>query len=102
MRIHLREDSRNDAHVEVSVFIGAEGQGGHAGQLTLRADEYSEFRRRIEHFGPVILAARRMAVEAGRRIQAPPEYWHAIDAFWAAIAAAEKDAGGSEPQRRRR
>ena len=41
--IRLREDSRNPAHLQVSVFVGRnEGSLGHAGQITLRVDEWDD------------------------------------------------------------
>lgn len=89
-RIRIREEDWNDAHVRVSIFVGQPGQGGHAGQLCFRLDEYPDFRRRIEHFAPIVLAGRRLALEAGRRLQAPLEYWEALEAFWKAIADSEK------------
>lgn len=41
--VAFREDERNPAHVTVSVFVGRnEGSRGHAGQITVRADEWDE------------------------------------------------------------
>jgi hypothetical protein len=48
MNIRLRENDRNEAHVRLSVFVGPEGQGRHAGELVFRTSEYPEFQRLIE------------------------------------------------------
>ncbi len=50
--IGFREDERNDAHVRVSVFVGrALRQRGHAGQLTLRSEEWDELADRLAKLG---------------------------------------------------
>lgn len=46
--VAVREDFRNQAHVQLRVFVGVSPQRGLAGSLVLRVEEWDELRRQPE------------------------------------------------------
>ncbi len=49
-----RVDEQNPGHTKVSVFIGRNpGARGHAGQLTIRTDEWEELAEELDVLAPL-------------------------------------------------
>ncbi len=88
--IRLRVDERNDAHVRVSVFAGAEGQGGHAGQLCFSVEEYPVFERALAAQAPDLKAeVERWVLRNAELLQWVSERDTEIRKLRASLAAAE-------------